>query len=50
METGLQNAALAIFIAFSVLNEPALIGPAAVYSIWMNLAALGFAWWMSRRA
>ncbi len=50
METGLQNAALAIFVAFNVLNDPALIGPAAVYSIWMNIAALAFAWWMARRA
>jgi bile acid:Na+ symporter, BASS family len=49
METGLQNAALAIFVAFNVLNDPALIGPAAVYSIWMNMAAFGFAWWMARR-
>lgn len=48
METGLQNAALAIFVAFNVLNDPGLIGPAAVYSIWMNIAALGFAWWMAR--
>lgn len=49
METGLQNAALAIFVAFNVLNDPALIGPAAVYSIWMNIAALAFATWMARR-
>jgi len=40
-ECGLQNAALGIFIATSVLGTPALAVPSVVYALLMNLGAFG---------
>jgi len=39
-ETGLQNAALAIFIAIGILERPALAIPAVIYAVAMNITAL----------
>ncbi|KAA5606191.1 bile acid:sodium symporter family protein [Roseospira marina] len=39
METGLQNAALAIFIATSLLGRPDMVVPAILYALTMNLSA-----------
>lgn len=41
IECGLQNIAMAIFLASSVLHEPALVIPALVYAVVMNISALG---------
>ncbi len=40
VESGLQNAALAIFLAVSVLQMPALAVPGVVYALLMNVCAL----------
>lgn len=40
-ECGLQNAALGIFIASSVLQSPAMTVPSVVYALLMNVGALG---------
>ena len=47
MECGLQNAALGIFVALSLLQQPALAAPSVVYAFLMNLTAL--AWVLKRR-
>lgn len=39
-ETGLQNAALAIFLAIGILGRPALAVPAIIYAVAMNVGAL----------
>ena len=39
MEGGLQNAALAIFVATTVLGRPAMVVPAIIYALLMNLSA-----------
>lgn len=39
-ETGLQNAALAIFLAIGVLGRPVLAVPAIIYAVAMNVGAL----------
>jgi len=45
MEAGLQNAALAIFIATSLLDRPEMVVPAILYALMMNLsAAVLIAW------
>lgn len=41
-ESGLQNAALAIFLALSVLQLPALAVPGVIYALLMNVCALSF--------
>jgi len=40
VETGLQNAAIAIFICSSILGRPELAVPALLYAVVMNLTAL----------
>jgi BASS family bile acid:Na+ symporter len=40
-ECGLQNAALGIFIATTVLGTPALAVPSVIYALLMNLGAFG---------
>lgn len=50
MEGGLQNAALAIFIAVNVLNAPAIMIPAIVYALVMNVTAAAFIAWIKRTA
>jgi len=41
IETGLQNAAIAIFICSTLLGRPELAVPALIYAIVMNITALG---------
>jgi BASS family bile acid:Na+ symporter len=48
LECGLQNAALAIFIAVSVLNEPLLMVPAITYALIMNISAALFIFFLRR--
>jgi len=48
LECGLQNAALAIFIAVSVLDNPILVVPAITYALVMNISAAGFIVWARR--
>jgi len=48
LECGLQNAALAIFIAVSVLGNPILVVPAITYALVMNISAAGFILWARR--
>ncbi len=48
VESGLQNAALAIFLAVSVLQMPALAVPGVVYALLMNVCALLFIGLMRR--
>lgn len=40
-ESGLQNAALGIYVATAVLASPALALPSVVYALLMNLGAVG---------
>ncbi len=42
VETGLQNAALAIFLAISVLKLPAMAIPGVIYALLMNVCAIVF--------
>jgi BASS family bile acid:Na+ symporter len=39
-ECGLQNAALGIYVAHELLQQPALAVPSVVYALWMNVGAL----------
>ena len=48
LECGLQNAALAIFIAVTVLGNPVLVVPAITYALVMNITAAGFIFWARR--
>ncbi|NDY95729.1 bile acid:sodium symporter family protein [Wenzhouxiangella limi] len=50
MEGGLQNAALAIFIAVSLFGVPAMLVPAIMYALMMNITALGLIAWARSRA
>jgi bile acid:Na+ symporter, BASS family len=47
-EIGVHNSTLAIFIALSVLKEPEISVPAAIYSLLMYVTAGGFAWYARR--
>lgn len=49
LEGGLQNAALAIFIAVSLFGVPAMLVPAIMYALTMNLTAVAFILWARRR-
>lgn len=49
LECGLQNAALAIFIAVNVLNSPTLMVPAIIYALVMNFSAAGMIWFVRRQ-
>lgn len=48
LECGLQNAALAIFVAVTVLDNPVLVVPAITYALIMNISAAGFILWTRR--
>lgn len=45
MEAGLQNAALAIFIATTLLGMPEMVVPAILYALTMNLSAAALIAW-----
>lgn len=49
MEVGVQNSTLAIVIALTLLNSPAIAVPAAIYGLLMYLPAFAAAW-LGRRA
>lgn len=49
LEGGLQNAALAIFIAVSLFATPAMLVPAIMYALMMNITAVGFILWARHR-
>ncbi|MBI2236436.1 MAG: bile acid:sodium symporter family protein [Magnetospirillum sp.] len=42
MENGLQNGALGIFVAVTLLGNPAMMVPSIVYALVMNVTALAF--------
>lgn len=42
VESGLQNAALAIFLAMSILKTPAMAVPGVIYALLMNVCAIIF--------
>lgn len=42
VETGLQNAALAIFLALTILKLPAMAVPGVIYALLMNVCAIAF--------
>lgn len=46
-QVSVHNAIQAIYVGLAVLNEPLVALPAAVYSITMNLFALGFGLWLN---
>ncbi|MEG3619520.1 bile acid:sodium symporter family protein [Magnetovibrio sp. PR-2] len=48
MECGLQNAALAIFVAVTVLGNPVLVVPAITYALIMSVTAAGLIAWVRR--
>lgn len=48
-QVSVHNAVLALYIAMTVLADPLIALPAAVYSVTMNLFALGFGLWAGRR-
>lgn len=48
-ECGLQNAALGIFVAHELLQQPALAVPSVVYALSMNVGALVLVAWLRRR-
>ncbi|MEE4639165.1 MAG: bile acid:sodium symporter [Wenzhouxiangella sp.] len=50
MEGGLQNAALAIFIAVSLFGMPAMLVPAIMYALMMNITAVALIAWARSRA
>lgn len=45
LEVGVQNGALAFFIAVNLLDDMTLLAPATVYTVTMVLAALPLVWW-----
>ncbi|MDO8607981.1 MAG: bile acid:sodium symporter family protein [Phaeospirillum sp.] len=49
MENGLQNGALGIFVAVTLLGNHAMMVPSIVYAFVMNLTALAFIWSVRRR-
>ncbi len=49
-QVSIHNAVLAIYIAMTLLDNPLVALPAAVYSVTMNLFAGAFGLWVSRRA
>ena len=49
MENGLQNGALGIFVAVTLLGSPAMMVPSIVYALVMNLTALAFIAAVTRR-
>ncbi len=49
LEGGLQNAALAIFIAVTLFATPAMLVPAIMYALMMNITAVAFILWARQR-
>lgn len=49
MENGLQNGALGIFVAVTLLGRPEMMVPSIVYAFVMNLTAIAFIWALRRR-
>ena len=49
VETGIQNGTLAVVIASSILNQPELSIPAAIYCILMFGPAIAMIWYFGRR-
>ncbi len=49
MENGLQNGALGIFVAVTLLDNHAMMVPSIVYAFVMNLTAIAFIWAVKRR-
>ena len=49
MEIGIHNGTLAIFIAFTVLDNGTMSVPAAMSSLMMFVTAAIFAWWLNKR-
>lgn len=49
MENGLQNGALGIFVAVTLLDNHAMMVPSIVYAFVMNLTAIAFIWAVRRR-
>ncbi len=49
MENGLQNGALGIFVAVTLLGNPSMMVPSIVYAFVMNLTAIAFIWAVRRR-
>ncbi|OAN53200.1 Na+-dependent transporter [Paramagnetospirillum marisnigri] len=50
MENGLQNSALGIFVAVTLLGNHAMMVPSIVYAFVMNLTAVAFIWAVKRRS
>ncbi len=48
VETGIQNSALAITVAITVLGIPAMAVIPGLYGVWMIITGFAFALWMSR--
>ena len=48
-QVAIHNAVLAIYVAMTVLEDPQIALPAAVYSVTMNLLAATFGLWVRRR-
>ena len=48
-QVSIHNAVLAIYVAMTVLDQPLIALPAAVYSVTMNLLAFGFGFWVAPR-
>jgi BASS family bile acid:Na+ symporter len=49
MENGLQNSALGIFVAVTLLQSEAMMVPSIVYALAMNVTALLVIFWLRRR-
>ncbi|MGE5505595.1 MAG: bile acid:sodium symporter family protein [Actinomycetota bacterium] len=49
MENGLQNSALGIFVAATLLESGGMMVPSIVYALVMNVTALSFVAWVRRR-
>jgi len=48
LECGLQNVALAIFIAVNVMGDAKLMVPAIIYALTMNISAAALIWFIRR--
>jgi len=49
MECGIQNSALGITLALSLLGQPALAIPSVIYAVLMNVTAVAFIAWRRRQ-
>jgi BASS family bile acid:Na+ symporter len=49
MECGIQNSALGITLAVSLLAQPALAIPSVIYAVLMNVTAITFIAWRRRQ-